>query len=213
MFRRHLFWIVALAILVPSAASAQWGPQSRVEQSRVQPGYEEGYQRGLRAGADDARRGSAFNFSINVDFRRGDIGYRSQFGNRDRYRNEFRRAFELGYRAGYNTRRNDNYGGYYDYDRGLPGNRQGPPWANGRGVARFDVAVQQGYSDGYEAGLDDARDGRRFDPVSERRYRSADRGYNDSYGPRERYKTNYRTGFLNGYEAAYGEAARYDRRW
>jgi hypothetical protein len=75
------------------------------------------------------------------------------------------------------------------------------------------VATQQGYSDGYEAGLDDARDGRRFDPVSERRYRSADRGYNNSYGPRERYKTNYRTGFLSGYESAYEDAVRYGRRW
>jgi hypothetical protein len=209
MFRRHLsLWALALAVLVPSAASAQWGPQSRVQQSRVQPGYEEGYQRGLRAGADDARRGSAFNFSINLDFRRGDIGYRAQFGSRDRYRNEFRNAFELGYRAGYGNGRNDGY-----YDRGLPGNRQGPPWTNGRGVARFDVATQQGYSDGYEAGLDDARDGRRFDPVGERRYRSADRGYNSSYGPRERYKTNYRTGFLSGYEAAYEDGVRYGRRW
>lgn len=210
MFRRHLFWILALAVLVPASASAQWGPQSRVQQSRVQPGYEEGYQRGLRAGAEDARRGAAFNFSINLDFRRGDIGYRAQFGNRDRYRNEFRRAFELGYRSAYGNSRN-GYGEYYD--RGFPGNRQGPPWANGRGVARFDVATQQGYSDGYEAGLDDARDGRRFDPVSERRYRSADRGYNASYGLRERYKTSYRTGFLSGYEAAYQDAARYGRGW
>lgn len=211
MFRRHLFWILALAALVPSAASAQWSSPSRVQQSRVQPGYEEGYQRGLRAGTDDARRGSAFNFSISLDFRRGDIGYRAQFGNRDRYRNEFRRAFELGYRSGYGNGRNSGYGGYYD--RGLPGNRQGPPWTPGRGAARADVAIQQGYSDGYEAGLDDARDGRRFDPVSERRYRSADRGYNNSYGPRERYKANYRTGFLSGYEAAYEDTVRYGRRW
>jgi hypothetical protein len=215
MFRRHLFWILALAVLVPAAASAQWGPQSRVGQSRVEPAYEEGYQRGLRAGSDDMRRGAAFNFSINVDFRRGDLGYRAQFGNRERYRDEFRRAFELGYRAAYNERRNDGYGRYDDYGRGLPGNRQGPPppWAGGRAGGRFDVATQQGYSDGYEAGLDDARDGRRFDPVSERRYRSADRGYNATYGPRERYKTSYRTGFLSGYESAYQDASRYRRGW
>jgi hypothetical protein len=93
----------------------------------------------------------------------------------------------------------------------LPG--PAPPWTNGRGVGRLDVATQQGHSDGYEAGLDDARDGRRFDPIAERRYRSADRGYNGSYGPRDVYKANYRTGFLKGYEDAYRDAARFSQRW
>jgi len=207
MVRRHLIWILAVTLLAPAAASAQWGPQARGQQSRVAPGYDEGYQRGLRAGADDVRRGSAFNFSINIDFRRGDAGYRAQFGSRDHYRSEFRRAFEIGYRAAYSTGYTSGYN-----DRGRVDNRPGPPWANGRAGARLDVATHQGYSDGYEAGLDDGRDGRRFDPVGERRYRSADRGYNASYGSRERYKTNYRTGFLSGYEAAYQDAIRYGRR-
>ena len=207
MIRRHLPLIFALTVLVPAAASAQWGPQSR-SQSRAQPGYDEGYRRGVEAGSSDVRRGTSFNFSVHVDFRSGDIGYRTQFGNRDRYRDEFRRGFQLGYQTGYGGSRG---GGYYG--RGLPGGRQAPPWAFGRAGARVDVAAQQGYSDGYEAGLDDGRDGRRFDPVAERRYRSADRGYNNSYGPRDLYKTSYRSGFLNGYEAGYQDASRYGRRW
>lgn len=197
MFRRHLIWVLALAVLTPAVASAQWGPQSQYGQARTLPGYDAGYERGLRAGGDDLRRRSAFNFSVHVDFRRGDIGYRSQFGNRDRYRNEFRRGFEIGYRAGYH----DNRGG---------------AWGPGRAVGRVDVAAQQGYSDGYEAGVNDARGRRQFDPVGERRYRSADRGYNRSYGPKAQYQANYRTGFVNGYEAGYRSVAGrygYDRRW
>lgn len=200
MVRRNLF-LFALALLIPAVspavASAQWGPQARVE-----TGYQEGYERGVRAGSDDLRRGAAFNFSINVDFRRGDYGYRPQYGNRDRYRSDFRRGFEAGYQAGY--RRGGQIG------------RPGAPWSGGgRPIGRFDVAAQQGYSDGYEAGLNDARDGRRFDPISERRYRSADRGYNRSYGDKDRYKANYRTGFVDGYEAGFRGGPRYGygNRW
>lgn len=207
MFHRHLLRTIALATLVPSAAFAQWSPPSSPpaarESSRASStrpyGYDEGYQRGAIAGSNDARRGTAFNFEVHVDFRRGDVGYRAQFGPRDRYRNEFRRAFEIGYRSGYGERYRNNY------PRGIPG-AGSPQWSYGAG-ARFDVAHQQGRSDGYEAGFDDARDRRRFDPVAERRYRAADRGYNKTYGPRERYAVNYRNGFLNGYEAGYEAAS------
>jgi len=201
MFRRHLIWVLALAVLVPATASAQWGPQPRAQATRGAVGYDQGYERGYRAGGEDLRRQSAFNFSIHVDFRRGDLGYRAQFGNRDRYRDDFRRGFEAGYRSAY---RNDR-GGYGPVTRGP-----------GRVVGRVDVAVQQGYSDGYEAGVNDARGRRQFDPIGERRYRSADRGYNRSYGPKEAYKANYRSGFVNGYEEGYRTVAgRYDsgRRW
>jgi hypothetical protein len=203
MFRRHLIWVLALAVLTPAVASAQWAPQPRYGQApRTLPGYDAGYERGLRAGGDDLRRRAAFNFSVHVDFRRGDIGYRSQYGSRDRYRDEFRRGFEVGYRAGYS----DGRGGY-----------GGGAWAPGRAVPRADVAVQQGYSDGYEAGVNDARARRQFDPIGERRYRSADRGYNRSYGPKDRYQVNYRTGFREGYEDGYravaGRPGGYNRGW
>lgn len=208
MFRQYLPWVLALSVVAPSAASAQWGPQGRAEQPRVEPGYESGYQRGFEAGTGDVRRGTSFNFSIHMDFRRGDIGYRAQYGNRDRYRNEFRRAFEIGYQTGYNGAR-----GSGSYGRGLPPNRPLPPRPVGRGVGRLDVATQQGYGDGYAAGLDDGEDRRRFDPIAERRYRSADHGYNARYGPRDYYKANYRNGFLSGYQAGYQDATRFARGW
>jgi hypothetical protein len=214
MLQRHLFRALVLGVLLPSAALAQWSPPSSVTSSRDNRaysndrayGYDEGYRRGMLAGSSDASRRAAFNFAAHLDFRRGDVGYRTQFGARDRYRHEFRRAFEVGYRFGFGR-----YGG--DYDRRLADRRPGPAWHNGRAGAPFDVAHQQGHSDGYEAGFDDARDRRRFEPVAERRYRAADRGYNKTYGPRDRYAVNYRTGFLVGYESGYAAAARGGQQW
>lgn len=188
MIQRHLPWMCALAMLVPAFAEAQWGPQSRVH-----PAYETGYHQGLRAGTDDMRRGNAFNFTDESEYRRGDIGYRSQYGNRNTYRVEFRRGFQAGYQSA--------------YSHGRSGANRLPPY--GRATGRFDVATQQGYSDGYEAGVNDGRNRRQFDPIGERRYRSADRGYNRNYGDKEYYKVNYRTGFRSGYEAGYRDGLRY----
>lgn len=212
MFQRHLILAAAVLVAAPTMVSAepQWGVSIQFgSQGGSAAAYRDGYDRGLRAGLEDARRGNRFDFNDETDYRRGDYGYRSQYGNRDGYRNEFRRGFEAGYDAGYRNR-NDGYG----VGRGGP---QGGPWTNGRGRAygRYDAAAQQGYADGYEAGLDDGRDGRRFDPISEGRYRSGDRGYNRNYGPRELYKTNYRESFRLGYEDGFNDGRRYDRfdRW
>jgi flagellar biosynthesis/type III secretory pathway protein FliH len=70
-------------------------------------------------------------------------------------------------------------------------------------------AYEQGFNDGYEAGLDDGEDGRRFDPIAESRYRSGDRGYEREYGTREAYKIDYRNAFRQGYEAGYNDGRRY----
>ena len=100
-----------------------------------------------------------------------------------------------------------------------PGTGGPPPWANGRGRGRGrggyqtnDYAFQSGFTDGYEAGLDDGRDRRRFDPVGEGRYRSGDRGYRGDYGTRDAYKFRYREAFREGYEDGYGDGQRYDSR-
>ena len=168
------------------------------------PGYNEGYQRGQSAGVEDSRRGDRFDFADEGDYRRGDLGYRSQYGNRDRYRDTFRYGYQDGYRLGYG-----NYGSYGRY--GNPGRGGSPPWSNGR-YNRYDPAYQTGLNDGYEAGLDDGRDNRRFDPVSERRYRNADHGYRNEYGPREYYKSGYRDAFRFGYERGFNDGRRYDDR-
>ena len=182
-----------LGLALPTTALAQWNSNA--------PGYREGYDRGQRAGAEDARRSQSFDFADESDYRRADAGYRSVYGNRDRYRDSFRYGFQEGYRYG--------YGGPTRVAR-----QRGaiPPWSagNGRGVYRYDPAYQTGLNDGYEAGLDDGRDGRRYDPVSERRFRNADHGYEREYGPREAYKNQYREAFKTGYARGFADGRRYD---
>ncbi len=70
------------------------------------------------------------------------------------------------------------------------------------------VAYDNGYRDGLEKGREDVRDNDSFDPVRHSRYRSADRGYNSSYGTKEQYKLTYRDGFEAGYAQGYGRSPR-----
>ena len=70
-------------------------------------------------------------------------------------------------------------------------------------------AFDNGYADGYEKGLDDARDGRAADPTRHGWYRSADRNYDPEYGSRAQYANLYRDGFRSGYEAGFADGERY----
>lgn len=113
--------------------------------------------------------------------------------------------------------RNDPYGNSYPY----PDNNRGVPRVPGRNRApngtiyspnypnsssRYDdTAYENGYRDGREQGLKDGRDNDRLDATRHGRYRSADRGYIDSYGDKSRYKDNYRAGFQDGYNEGYRE--------
>jgi hypothetical protein len=64
-------------------------------------------------------------------------------------------------------------------------------------------AFHAGYKDGYDKGLEDADDRDRYHPTRHGRYRSADHGYEREYGPKGRYRVDYRQGFLAGYDAGY----------
>jgi hypothetical protein len=176
-----LVWTGVLSVLIPSVSSAQ----PPLGDGRSLP-YDVGFERGQRAGLDDARRGDRYDFTDESDYRRGDAGYRGQYGDRQAYRERFRNGYQAGYRVG------------YGYDR-RPGYAGSP-------------AFERGFNDGYEAGIKDARRRERPDPISEGRYRSADRGYNRNYGSREAYKNQYRTAFRQGYERGYADARRYDGR-
>ena len=212
---RHLALVSALALAAPAAtlsAREQWGVPRDQYGYNNQYGYSEGYNRGLRAGEEDARRNQSFNYTDEGDYRDADAGYRSQYGDRTRYREDFRRGFETGYRAGFGRTGTDRYGD----NRGdnLPPWSNGRGWGNGRagrdgnynGNNRF--ALESGFNDGYEAGLSDGRSRRRNDPVAESRYRSGDRGYNSRYGTREAYKIDYRRAFLQGYDRGYDDGRR-----
>jgi hypothetical protein len=229
--------LFAVALLTPLAVANTHAQNRRAvprdsqvyNQSYNTQAYNNGYDRGLRAGADDGQRNRAFNFANKSDYRNADAGYRSEYGDRERWRTNFRSGFESGYREGYSRYRSTygnggvygNGGGVYGPDGNGGGWRPGtggpPPWANGRargrgGYQNNDYAFQTGFTDGYEAGLDDGRDRRRFDPVGEGRYRSGDRGYRGDYGTRDAYKFRYREAFREGYESGYVDGQRYDNR-
>jgi hypothetical protein len=217
--------MAALAMMVPVArlqAAPQWQPLPTQRYSSTSPAYDEGYQRGVRAGENDGRLRRSFNFADESDYRRADTGYRSQFGNRDRYRDQFRSGFEQGYRAGYarygselrNGRLpNGNYSGNYNSGNYNGGNYGGGNYGGGNfggGYAQnTNVAFQNGSADGYDEGLNDGRNRHADDPVAESRYRNADHGFNGRYGSRDLYRNAYRQGFLQGYERGYREGRSY----
>lgn len=243
MYRASL---VALALLTPLAVvNAQAQTQRAVPRDsqtyRNSQAYNEGYTRGTRAGSDDGQRNREYNYANKSDYRNGDAGYRREYGDRERYRVDFRLGFEFGYREGYGRYRpgyggygrNDDYGRYDPYGRNdgwRPGTGGPPPWANGRARGRGrggyqgggyqgggyqynELAFRNGFTDGYEAGLKDGRDRRRFEATSEGRYRDGDRGYNrDYYGSRDIYRLRYREAFIEGYEYGYEDGRRYDSR-
>lgn len=205
---RHLALVSALVLAAPAVqlnAQGPWGASGAWGYGRA--AYEQGYQRGEQLGAADARRGMPFDFRVASDYRRGDLGYRSQYGARDRYQQGFRAGFEAGYRAGY-TR----------FSRGRSYGPPGPPaWSRGRArgrsdygyLDRYDLAVNNGFNDGYREGLNDGRKRHANDPFNESRYRNGDRGYERYYGSKDLYRINYRQGFIEGYETGYQDGWRY----
>ncbi len=192
---RFLTAVGGAVLIVPLAACAtgtEWG------RPNLQAAYSTGYERGERAGDSDARRGDEYRFADESDYRNASRS-RPRDNFEARYRDEFLRGFEAGYRNGYGYSNNGRRGG------------GPPPWANGRGNggygrggnAQNDPAVRNGFEDGFEAGANDARARRRFEPVTEIRYRNGDRGYEREYGTRENYRDRYRVAFRQGYERGY----------
>jgi hypothetical protein len=118
------------------------------------------------------------------------------------------------------------YGGYHDEgqwgnrypypdpDR-YPGRSRYPdryPNERGRYGIAGSVPFDNGHRDGYEKGIEDARDNNAYDPVRHSRYRSADREYDRRYRPREEYRDIYREGFRAGYDEGHGDVSGRDRR-
>ena len=152
---------------------------------------DEGYRRGADNGARDARDRRDFRIERDRDYRRG-------WGDRD----EFRRFYQDGYRAGYA----DGFNRVAQYDRRsyrgpVYDGRYSEPGSQGR---VFTVpAAQNGYRDGLRAGRDAANDRENYDPRREKWYRDGDHDYDNRYGPRDQYKQDYRAAFVQGYEDGY----------
>lgn len=94
-----------VAATAPACASGYYGvheyggPRAYRDLGRV--AYDNGYREGRRHGEEDARHRRDFRIDRDGDYRHADDGYRREYGDRDFYRQSFRRGYELGYRQGY----------------------------------------------------------------------------------------------------------------
>lgn len=189
--------------------------------------YDNGYREGMNHGQIAVRDRRPFDLEREKDYRNADEGYRREYGNKDRYREEFRRGFAEGYHAAYNRygynggvavpRRDGAYGYPGTYPQQYPnGGRVYGGVYNGNGPAYGtygyggQAAFNNGMNDGVQKGQEDARNGKSLDPTRQKWYRSGDRNYNGSLGiSRDQYRDEYRRGFQQGYDQGY----RQYRRW
>jgi hypothetical protein len=158
--------------------------------------YDGGLRQGRERGADDARRGRAYDVRRHQEYRNADRNYGAYDATR-----AFRGGFETGYDQGYRRYASGGYGSPDARVSPYPA-RQDPYYGGARG--RYaSAAFDNGYRDGYEAGVSDARDRDPYDPIRQKRYREGDRGYDNDYGSRDTYKRDYRAAFQRGYEEGY----------
>ncbi len=206
-----LAFMAAVAFSVPACAQAVYYPAARSGDVQRQA-YDFGYRRGEDRGRDDAQHHRAFDYTRDRYYRGADDGYNRRYGDRNWYRDEYRRGFIAGY-----TR---SYQGYArGYDDRYPRSDNRYPVYEGRAVprpyaydSRASFGYDKGYRDGLEKGRDDVRHERRYDPQRHDWYRDGDRGYKRDYGPRPEYQAAYRQGFMSGYAASYGNRGYdYDR--
>lgn len=197
--------IVASTLATAACASSSAYPQRYPASVRNvdDRAYDGGLRQGRARGEDDARRGRAYDLRRHQEYRNADRNYRGSY--------DGARAFRSGFEAGYDQGYRRYAGGGYGYPSASPGpaypRGQDPYYGGARG-AYGSVAFDNGYRDGYEAGVNDARDRDAFNPIVQKRYREGDRGYKNGYGSRDDYKREYRAAFQRGYEEGYRQNRR-----
>ena len=159
--------------------------------------YDNGYRDGVKRGEQAARDRRPFDVERERDYRSAEGGYNRSFGDRDRYRNDYRGAFAQGYRDGYSGR------GVRPVVGGASGYGNYPYGNAGYG------AFQNGIADGYRKALEDIDDRRYPDARRHKWYRAGDHEYDKAYGSKDAYKNEYRRGFQEGYDRAFREGRRY----
>jgi hypothetical protein len=171
-------------------------------------GYQHGYRDGLRQGRDDGSRHEEHNFNTR-DYKRADEGYEKYMGEHDDFQQGYRDGYKAGYDDGYYRRqiRSDVYGldDRYDPDR-LPRRDEGADAYSRWGYS--DVAIDTGYRDGLQAVRQDLDRHKDFHAEKHEAYEDADHGYQKSYGDKNRYKEQYRRGFVRGYQDAFNRLGR-----
>jgi hypothetical protein len=199
--------VACSTLAVPTSAAAQWARDRDAGWQNERGGenraggeaYQRGYREGARLGEDDERRNRAFNVQSHREYRDADAGYDRNDGSRDRYRDEYRRGFTEGYRVGY---RDDQWNGNERHGT----DRWGTTGTSNRSGYR-DPGQARGFSDGYRRGVEDRRDNHRFEPERFKEVKQGTApGYDGDFGSRDRYTSNYRSGFRLGYDDGFRSA-------
>jgi len=190
--------MLVMALGIPCAqASNESKYQAR------QHGYAHGYRDGFQHGREDRARHASLKFDTD-DYKHADRGYDKYMGNRDQYKEGYRTGYEGGYNDAYYGRP-----GRFAEIYGPPDSREGPLYPEdyafeSRAGGYPDIAYDNGYRDGIQAGEKDRDKHDKFDPADHDRYRDGDHDYRNSFGDKEVYKRSYREGFIRGYQDGYG---------
>lgn len=199
---RYLFAAVSTAVLLTTTACASgtYYPQRVPIGDRDDRAYyDRGFRSGRQNGEEDARRGRAYDLRRHSEYRQNRRG--DDRGDLVAYRRGFEAGYDEGYRA-FNSRGSEG-------DRRYPRRTESPGTSGGPRARVFSTpAGENGYRDGLDAGRRAARDGRRPDPIVERRYREGDHDYNNRYGSRDEYKRLYRDAFQQGYADGFRDGRR-----
>jgi hypothetical protein len=225
--QRTLIPALVLAVGLACTASAQAQPYGNAwghSRADVQIAFDNGYRSGFDRGRDDSRH-RRYDYGRLDAYKSADWGYERGYGDRDQYRDEFRRGFVAGYDDGYYGRTTRDYSYRDDGDRDnsyRPLPTPAPvyrntypstypnaypnsyPSSNGYGYG-FNPGFDRGYKEGLDKGRNDGKHHDAYDPRRQKWYRDGDRGYKDEYGSKHAYETAYRDGFLRGYDQGYRE--------
>ena len=183
-------------------------------------GNEHGYRDGYRRGRLDVDRGARSNHRTD-DYIRGERGYQTYMGGRDKFKDGYRHGYLTGYDDAYHRRPgrwNDIYGVENDGQPNQDPN-QGKPYPNQQypvyqdpnddvyvdnHYGYRDVAYDIGYRDGLIKGREDVNHHRDFRLDRHDLYKDGTHGYRDHYGSKSAYRTQYRRGFTSGYQDVMG---------
>lgn len=202
----------------------------RLAYAEVQESYRYSYGRGSYS--RDYRNQSGYRDDLQ--------GWFNWMGNRDEYRDSFRRGYEAGFRDATNyrecryTRRdieqvlgarmkdvyprfkydNDDYYNRGDYNGDYNGGYNGGynPGSRYSQSEIMRIAAQNAYNDAFKHGKEDAERNRQYNYQHGDRFRDADRGYRSEYGNKEFYKQAYREGYARAYDEGF-RSVRRGGRW